>query len=275
MPNHDILDLHSETPMVQLRQLSRNIRPAVMAKLEYMNPAFSHYYRVAAAVVRDAEERRLIHPGMTLVDWTYGNSGIALAMAAVSHGYKVLLVAPDKISREKHDVLRALGAELVITPSEALPGESRSCMNVAGNLVNNIPNAFFAGMYDHPLNLEVHRDVTGSEIAAQTDGKVTHVFVPMSSAAMISGIAAALKSTNSGVKIVGVEPVGSVFSALLNDGRPGETSFSELEEIGAQRQPSFWDPSLIDEVVQVSDGEAMNCARELLRSDAVFAGSAS
>ncbi len=109
MPNHDILDLHSETPMVQLRQLSRNIRPAVMAKLEYMNPAFSHYYRVAAAVVRDAEERRLIHPGMTLVDWTYGNSGIALAMAAVSHGYKVLLVAPDKISREKHDVLRALG----------------------------------------------------------------------------------------------------------------------------------------------------------------------
>jgi len=142
MPNHDILDLHIETPMVLLRQLSRNIRPVVMAKLEYMNPACSHYYRVAAAVVRDAEERKLIHPGMTLVDWTYGNSGIALAMAAVSHGYKVLLVAPDRISREKQDVLRALGAELVITPSEALPGEPRSCMNVAGNLVNNIPNAF-------------------------------------------------------------------------------------------------------------------------------------
>ncbi len=275
MPNNDILGLKTETPMVLLRQMPRQMQAKVMAKLEYMNPACSHYYRVAAAVVRDAEEKNLIHPGMTLVDWTYGNSGIALAMAGASRGYKLLLIAPDKISREKQEVLRALGAELVITPSDALPGEARSCMNVAESLVRNLPNAFFAGMYDHPLNFEVHRDSTGPEIFSQTDGSITHVFVPLSSAAMASGIGSFLKSKDPAIRVIGVEPVGSVFAGLLKNGVPGPAAFSELEEIGAATPPAFWDPSLIDEVVQVSDADAMNCGRELLRSEAVFAGSAS
>ena len=275
MPNHDIFGLAAETPLVFVKQMTRHIRPKVMAKLEYINPAWSHYYRVAMAIVKDAEERHLIHPGMTLVDWSFGNSGIALAMASVSRGYKLILAAPDKISREKQDMLRAIGAELVITPSDALPDEPRSCMNVAESLVKSIPNAFFVGMYENPLSLKVHSEATGSEIFQQTDGQVTHVFVPMGSGAMVFGIGRFLKAKNPAIRIIGVEPQGSIYAGLFKDGKPGTPAFSELEEIGSQQASVFWDPSVIDEVIQVSDYEAFNCGRELLRMEAVFAGGAS
>ncbi len=275
MPNHDIFGLVAETPLVFVKQMTRHIRPKVMAKLEYINPAWSHYYRVAMAIVKDAEERHLIHPGMTLVDWSFGNSGIALAMASVSRGYKLILAAPDKISREKQDMLRAIGAELVITPSDALPDEPRSCMNVAESLVKSIPNAFFVGMYENPLSLKVHSEATGSEIFQQTDGQVTHVFVPMGSGAMVFGIGRFLKAKNPAIRIIGVEPQGSIYAGLFKDGKPGTPAFSELEEIGSQQASVFWDPSVIDEVIQVSDYEAFNCGRELLRMEAVFAGGAS
>jgi cystathionine beta-synthase/cysteine synthase A len=275
MSNHDIFGLATETPMVSVKQMARQISPKVMAKLEYMNPACSHYYRVASAIVRDAEERKLIHPGMTLVDWTFGNSGIALAMAGVSRGYKLLLAAPDKISQEKQHMLRALGAELVITPSDALPGEERSCMNVAESLERSISNSFFTGMYKNPLSLKVHREATGSEIYRQTEGRVTHVFVPMVSGAMVFGIGAFLKAKNPKIQIIGVESQGSIYASLFRDGMPGDPALSELEELGSRQPSAFWDPSVLDDVVQVSDYDAFNCARELLRMEAVFGGGAS
>ncbi|MBM3422837.1 MAG: pyridoxal-phosphate dependent enzyme [Chlorobi bacterium] len=275
MSNHDIFGISTETPLVLIGQMARNLKPRLMAKLEYMNPACSHYYRAASAVIRDAEERRLIHPGMTLVDWTYGNSGIALAMAGVSRGYKLLLAAPDKISREKQDVLRALGAELVITPSDALPGEPRSCVKVAESLVRNISNAFFANMYENPVSRDVHAASTGFEILRQTEGRVSHVFVPMISGAMISGIGSYLKAEKPSVKIIGVEPEGSVYRGLFTKEGSSGPSVYELEEIGAPEPSGFWDPSVIDEIVQVSDDEAFNCGRELFRAEAVFAGGSS
>ncbi len=275
MSNHDIFGLAAVTPLVLVKQMARHIRPKVMAKLEYLNPACSHYYRVASALITDAEERNQIHPGMTLVDWTFGNSGIALAMAGVRRGYKLLLAAPDKISREKQEVLRALGAELVITPSDARPGEARSCMNVAESLVKSISNAFFTGMYNNPVSIKVHSEATGSEIFRQTDGKVTHVFVSMVSGAMASGLGHYLKEKNPKISIIGVESQGSVYANLLSDAKPGNPVFTELEEIGSMQQSSIWDPSVIDDVIQVSDYDAFNCGRELLRTEAVFAGGAS
>ena len=275
MSNHDIFGLAAETPLVLVKQMARNIRPRVMAKLEYLNPACSHYYRVASALITDAEERKLIYPGMTLVDWTCGNSGIALAMAGVRRGYKLLFAAPDKISKEKQEVLRAIGAELVITPSDALPGEPRSCMNVAESLVKSIPNAFYAGMYDNPVSIKVHSESTGSEIFHQTEGKVTHVFVPMVSGAMASGLGRFLKERNAKISIIGVESQGSIYAGLLNKVKPGTPVFTELEEIGSLQESAFWDPSVIDDVIQVSDYDAFNCGRELLRAEAVFAGGAS
>ncbi|NTV03175.1 MAG: pyridoxal-phosphate dependent enzyme [Chlorobiaceae bacterium] len=273
--SQDIFDIAADSPLVPMRRLSRPNRATYLAKLEYMNPCCTHYCRVASAIVRDAEDRGLIHPGMTLVDWTFGTSGIALAMAGITRGYKLLLVAPDRICREKQDVLRALGAEMVFTPSDALPGDPRSCVAVAENLVRTLPNAWFANLYENPVSLRVHEEATGPEIYRQTDGKVTHVFVPMASGAMISGIGRYLKSVDPMIRIIGVEPEGSAYLSLYEGGAAGTATAFELEDIGAVNPTSFWDPSVIDRIVQVGDAEAFNCGRELLRSEAVFAGGAS
>ncbi|NTV26714.1 MAG: pyridoxal-phosphate dependent enzyme [Chlorobiaceae bacterium] len=271
----DIFDISGNSPLVPIKQLARQSRAKFLAKLEFMNPCCSHYCRVASAIVRDAEDRGLIHPGMTLVDWTFGTSGIALAMAGITRGYKILLVAPDRICREKQEVLRALGAEMVLTPSDALPGDPRSCVAVAENLVRTLENAWFANMYENPVSLMVHEEATGPEIFRQTDGKVTHVYVPMASAAMISGIGRHLKSVNPMVSIIGVEPVGSAYKALHSGNSAVAATAFELEDIGAVHPTPFWDPSVIDRIVQVTDADAFNCGRELLRSEAVFAGGAS
>lgn len=272
---NDIFDIAGHTPLVILKQLAAEKRTRFMAKLEYMNPCFSHYGRVSAAVVRDAEERELIHPGMTLVDWTWGSSGIALAMASVSRGYKLLLVVPETICREKLEVLRALGVELVFSPPGALPGDMKNGMDVAENLVRTLPNAWFANMYENPVSRQVHESGTGPEIFNQTDGKVTHVYVPMASGAMISGIGRYLKSVSPGVQIIGVEPEGSVYGDLHSGRNQGCAASFQLEDIGAVQPSSFWDPEVIDRIVRVGDAEAFNCGRDLLHSEAIFAGGAS
>jgi cysteine synthase/predicted transcriptional regulator len=273
--SYDIFDIAGNSPLVPIKQLARQSRATYLAKLEYLNPCCTHYCRVASAILRDAEDRGIIHPGMTLVDWTSGTSGIALAMAGITRGYKLLLVAPDRICREKQDVLRALGAEMVFTPSDAQPGDPRSCVAVAENLVRTLPHAWFANMYENPVSRQVHEDCTGPEIYRQTDGKVTHVFVPMASGAMISGIGRYLKSVNPLISIIGVEPVGSAYRDLHEGKVSGATAAFELEDIGAVKPTPFWDPSVIDRIVQVSDADAFNCGRELLRAEAVFAGGAS
>jgi cysteine synthase/predicted transcriptional regulator len=272
---HDIFDIAGNSPLVPVKQLSRHMRARFLAKLEYMNPCCSHYCRVASAIVRDAEDRGVIHPGMMLVDWTFGSSGIALAMAANTRGYKLLLVAPDSICREKQEVLRALGAEMVFTPADALPGEPRSCVAVAENLVRTLPHAWFANLYENPVSRQVHETETGPEIFRQTGGKVTHVFVPMASGAMISGIGRYLKSVDPMIRIIGVEPEGSVYHNIYRGTAKAGASTFELEDIGAVQPTVFWDPSVIDQIVQVSDADAFNCGRELLRSEALFAGGAS
>lgn len=272
---NDIFDISGNTPLVPMKQLTRQKNARFMAKLEYMNPCMSHYCRVATAIVREAEAEGRIHPGMTLVDWTFGTSGIALAMVAVSRGYKVLLAAPDSICREKQEVLKALGAELVLTPSEATGGNLNGCVAVAENLVRTLPNAWFANMYENPVSRQVHENETGPEIFSQTEGKVTHVFVPMASGAMISGIGRYFRSRNPEVRIIGVEPEGSIYRDLHEGRTQGCVTPFQLEDIGAVQPTSFWEPSVIDRVVQVSDADAFNCGRELLRSEAVFAGGAS
>ena len=275
MWQQDIFKMTGQTPMVLINRSARHIKPQVMAKVEYLNPSGTHYCRVANTIVDHAEKERLIRPGMTLVDWTYGSSGIALAMAAVTRGYKVLLVVPDKISREKQQVLKALGAEIVITPSDALPGEPRSCVNVAENLVQNLPHAYFTNMYENELNRRVHIEKTGPEIWEQAEGGISHLFVPVISGAMISGLGRFLKTKRPEIKIIGVEPEGSIYRELFHTGRAGETAGYELEEIGGLWESAYWEASVIDDIVQVNDRDAFNCGRELLRNDAIFAGGSS
>ena len=261
--------------MVLINRMTRSEGPSILAKAEYMNPSGTHYCRVANSIIEHAESERLIEPGMTLVDWTYGCSGIALAMAASTKGYKVLLVVPDKISREKQQMLKALGAEVVISPSDALPGEPRSCVNVAESLVENLSHAYFTNMYDNELNREVHLEATGPEIWDQTEGGITHLFVPVISGAMASGLGSYLKSKNSGVTIIGVEPEGSIYRDLFHRGLPGPTAAYELEEIGAFSESKHWNPEVVDDIVPVTDRDAFNCGREMLRSEGLFAGGSS
>ncbi len=275
MWQQNIFKITDQTPMVLVNRSARHVKPQIIAKVEYLNPSGTHYCRVANTIVDHAEKEQLIKPGMTLVDWTYGSSGIALAMATVTRGYKVLLVVPDKISREKQQVLKALGAEIVITPSNALPGEPRSCVNVAENLVQNLPHAYFTNMYENELNCKVHIEKTGPEIWEQTEGEVTHLFVPVISGAMISGLGRFLKAKRPDIKIVGVEPEGSIYRELFHAGRVGATAGYELEEIGGLWESKYWDTSVIDDIVQVNDRDALNCGRELLRNDAIFAGGSS
>ncbi len=265
----------SQTPLVLVNRSAHHIKPRMMAKIEYLNPSGTHYFRVADAIVDHAEREHALEPGMTLVDWTYGSSGIALAMASVTRGYKALLVVPDKISLEKKQMLKALGAEIVITPSDALPGEPRSCVNVAENLVQNLPNAFFTNMYENELNRKVHGEETGPEIWEQTEGDLTHLFIPVISGAMISGLGRFLKSKNPDIKIIGVEPEGSIYRDLLHTGRRSQRGSYELEEIGGLWASAYWDAAVIDDIVQVTDRDAFHCCRELLRNDAIFAGGAS
>ncbi len=273
--SYDIFTISGDSPLVPVKRLARQCQASFFAKLEYLNLCGTHYCRVASAVIRDAEERGVVHPGMTLVDWTFGTSGIALAMAGITMGYKVLLVAPDRMGREKQRVLKALGAEMVFTPSDAAPGDPKGCVAVAENLVRTLPHAWFANMYENPVSRQVHEAFTGPELYRQTDGGVTHVYIPMASGAMISGIGRYLKSVNPVIEVVGVEPQGSVYRDLLA-GRPEDASFAfGLEEIGGVSQPPFWDTSVIDRIVQVSDADAFNCGRELLRNEAIFAGAAS
>lgn len=275
MGQQNIFSMETLSPMVELSRVAGHVQPAVFARLEYLNPSGTHYWPVATAIIDRAEADKSITPGMTLVDWSYGSSGIALAMAGVPRGYKILLVVPDRISREKHQMLKALGAEVVMTPSDALPGEPRSCVNVAESLVGNLQNAYFTNMYENSLSRQVHEEVTGPEIWEQSDGEVTHLFVPVTSGAMITGLARMLKEKNPDIRIIGVEPEGSVYRGLLQSGAVLQAGVFELEEIGGLWPSGFWDSSLVDDIVQVSDQEAFNCSRDLLRSEAVFAGGAS
>lgn len=275
MQHQPTVTLSTETPLIQLRHLTRALRPKVMAKLEYMNPAYSHHFRAAQAIVQAAEEQEQIHPGMTLVDWSLGSSAIALAMVAVNRGYKLLLAVPDTIASEQQNILRALGAELIITPADALPDEARSCMMVAQSLVKSIPHAFFVGMYDNPLSVKVHSDIMAPELLRQCNGSLTHLVVPLGSGALAFGISRALKAANPTLKVIGVEPKGSIYASLFQRGELTAAEPWEMEEIGARQPSPFWERSLLDDVVQISDHDAFNCARELLRTETLFVGGAS
>lgn len=275
MQNHDVSWFPVETPLQVVRRMTRQFDAEVLAKLEYMNPAWSHHYRAAEAVVRDTEERKEINPGMTLVDWTSGSSGIALAMVGIRRGYKVLLAVADSMSAEKQAMLRALGADLVLTPSDAVPGAGRGCRVVAENLVKSLPNSFYSNLYDNPVSKQVHAGQTGPELFRQTGGRVTHVFVPLGSGALASGLAEYLKGQNPSIRIIGVEPAGSVYRSLLYRDMEWEAEATVQEEIGAMQPSSFEVTALLDDVVQVRDFDAFNCGREMLRSESIFGGSAS
>jgi cystathionine beta-synthase len=266
---HDtILQSVGRTPLVRLRRMTGGVPAAVAVKVEAMNPGGSTKDRVAVAMIADAEKRGWLRPGGTIIEATAGNTGVGLAMAAAVKGYRCIFVLPDKMSSEKISLLKAYGAEVVITPTNVEPDSPESYNGVADRLAREIPGAWRPNQFTNLSNPEVHYRTTGPEIWEQTDGKVTVVIGGIGTGGTISGVGKYLKERNPDVKVVGADPEGSVLSG-------GAPHGWKVEGIGEDFVPKTFNSQVVDDWVRVSDAESFHTARELARREGILAGGSS
>ncbi|MCC6648983.1 MAG: cysteine synthase A [Polyangiaceae bacterium] len=250
------------TPLVHLARTSALAGAELFAKLESVNPAGSVKDRVARAMVDDAEARGLLGPGSVIVEPTSGNTGIALAMIAAARGYRLVLTMPEAMSKERVALLRAYGAEVVLTPGALM----KQAVEQAEVLGRTTPGAVMLRQFENPANPRVHEQTTAEELWADTDGQLDAVIAGVGTGGTITGIARALRPRAASLRVIGVEPRGA---AVLGGGRPGQHG---LQGIGAGFVPPLLDRALLDEVIAVSDAEAIEAARAVARRDGVLAG---
>jgi cystathionine beta-synthase len=272
MWHKNILEVIGNTPMVRLTRVARGVRATLLAKLEYLNPGGSVKDRIGIAMLEAAEKEGKIKPGGTIIEGTSGNTGMGLALAAAIKGYQCIFTMPDKMSQEKIDALRALGAEVIVTPSEVDHHDPRSYHSVALRLSREIPNSLFPNQYENPANTEAHYKTTGPEIWEQTEGKVTHVVIGVGTGGTITGVARYLKEKNQGIQVIGADPAGSIFAEMFRTGRKPQVQPYKIEGIGQDEVPGNVDFSVIDEIYAVSDKNAFSLTRQLARSEGIFAG---
>src|SRR3989440_2637917 len=266
---HDtILQSIGRTPLVRLRHVSEGLSVPVYVKNEAMNPGGSVKDRVAQSMISDAERRGWLQPGGTIIEATAGNTGVGLAMVAAVKGYRCIFVLPDKMSGEKVRLLRAYGAEVVITPTNVAPDSPESYNGVADRLAREIPGAWRPNQFTNLANPEIHYRTTGREIWEQTEGRVTVFVAGVGTGGTLSGVARYLKEQNPDVKIVGADPEGSV----LSGGTPRPW---KVEGIGEDFVPKTFNSQLVDDWVRVSDAESFHTARELARREGILAGGSS
>ncbi len=263
---HDsILQSIGHTPLVRLRRLADGLAPVVCGKIEAMNPGGSTKDRVAVAMIADAEKRGVLRPGGTVIEATAGNTGVGLAMVAAVKGYRCIFVLPDKMSSEKIALLKAYGAEVVITPTSVPPDAPESYNGVADRLAREIPGAWRPNQFTNLSNPEVHYRTTGPEIWEQTDGKVTHVVGGVGTGGTVSGVGKYLKERNPDVKVIGADPEGSVLSG-------GSPKGWKVEGIGEDFVPKTFNSQLVDDWVRVSDAESFHVAREMAKREGILVG---
>jgi cystathionine beta-synthase len=268
----NVLGLIGHTPLVKLQRLTKGIKATVLAKLENLNPGFSVKDRIGVAMIEAAERAGLLKPGGTIVEATSGNTGIGLALAAAVKGYKCIFVMTDKASVEKSRYLKALGADVVITPVSAKPGTPDHYVTTAKRIAAETPNSFYPDQYSHPANPEAHYRTTGPEIWEQTEGRVTHFVAGLGTGGTISGTGRFLKEKNPEVRIIGADPYGSVFKTYKETGKLVEATPYLVEGIGQEVIPPNVHIKYVDEVINVTDGESFGLSRQLGREEGIFCG---
>jgi cystathionine beta-synthase len=265
---HDsILELVGDTPLVRMSRIRPGLRTQLLAKVEYFNAGGSIKDRVAIAMIEAAERDGNLKPGGTIIEPTSGNTGTGLAIAARLKGYKVIAVMPDKMSREKIDLLRAYGAEVVLAPTNVPPDSPRSYYRVADRLAEEIPGGFQPNQYRNQANPQAHYDSTGPEIWEQTAGRITHLVVGVGTGGTITGTARYLRERNPDLVVVGVDPEGSIYSGGEENVRP-----YLIEGVGEDFWPQTFDPSVVDRWVMVSDKDAFLTTRTLAETEAILTG---
>ena len=271
---HNILETIGNTPLVLLNSITSEIPAKVLAKVESFNPGNSVKDRMAIRMIEAAEASGALKPGGTIVEGTSGNTGMGLALGAIVKGYKLICVSTDKQSKEKFDVLRAVGAQVIVCPTDVPPEHPESYYSVAKRLGEETPNSWYVNQYDNPYNTQAHYEQTGPEIWEQTEGKITHFVVGVGTGGTISGVGKYLKEKNSKIQIYGIDTYGSVFKKYHETGvfDPEEIYPYTTEGIGEDILPKNVDFSVIDYFEKVTDKDAAVFTRKLAREEGIFSG---
>ncbi|WP_341836348.1 pyridoxal-phosphate dependent enzyme [Chitinophaga pollutisoli] len=270
----NILETIGHTPLVKLHRVTAELPCPVFAKVEFFNPGNSIKDRMAVRMVEEAEQKGLLKPGGTIIEGTSGNTGMGLALAAVIKGYKCIFTTTDKQSKEKVDILKAVGAEVIVCPTNVLPEDPRSYYSVSARLAREIPNSFYVNQYDNLANRDAHYEQTGPEIWEQTAGKITHLVVATGTGGTITGTGKYLKEQNPDVQIWAVDSYGSLLKKYFDT---GEIDMSEVypyitEGIGEDFVPKNYDMSVIDHFEKVTDKDGAVMARRISKEEGIFVG---
>jgi cystathionine beta-synthase len=271
---NNILETIGNTPLIRLNTVTKNLPCTVYAKVEYFNPGNSIKDRMALKMLETAEKEGKIKPGGTLIECTSGNTGMGLAMAAIVKGYSCIFTTTDKQSKEKIDILRALGATVYVCPTNVEPEDERSYYSIAKKLAREIPNSIHFNQYDNLANRQAHYEQTGPELWEQTNGKITHLIVATGTGGTITGTAMYLKEKNPNIKIWAIDPKGSLLTKYFHT---GEIDMNEVapyltEGVGEDFVPGNYDMKYIDEFVQTSDKESAIMTRRIAKEEGIFAG---
>jgi cystathionine beta-synthase len=271
---NNILETIGNTPLIRLNKVTRDLPCPVLAKVEYFNPGNSAKDRMALKMVEVAEKEGKLQPGGTIIECTSGNTGMGLAITAVVKGYKCIFTTTDKQSKEKIDILKALGAEVIVCPTNVEPEDPRSYYSIARRLAKEIPNSFHSNQYDNLANRLAHYESTGPEIWEQTDGKVTHLVVATGTGGTVTGTAMFLKEKNPAIQVWAMDPFGSLLTKYF---RTGELDMNQVhpyisEGIGEDFVPLNYDMRVVDAFEQVTDKDAAIMARRIAREEGLFCG---